>query len=82
THVAHPFAASFEVQEVLPMSVKPIAKRMRELQIGTLEIKQRGTGVEPADFRKKLKLSGGNAATLILTRIEGDHRAVIAHRVV
>lgn len=82
TLTAHPFATAFEVQEVLPMSVKPIAKRMRELQIGTLEIKQRGTGIEPADFRKKLKLSGGNAATLILTRFEGDHRAVIAHRVV
>lgn len=81
TAAPHPFATAFEVQEVLPMSAKHLAKRMRELQIGTLEIKQRGTGVDPAEFRKRLKLQGPNSATLVLTRIEGDHRAVIAHRV-
>ena len=81
THLEHPFATAFEVQEVLPMSAKHLAKRMRELQVGTLEIKQRGTGIDPAEFRKRLKLQGHGSATLLLTRIEGDHRAVIAHRV-
>ena len=83
THVAHPFAASFEVQEVLPMSVKAIAKRMRELQIGTLEIKQRGTGSRARRLQEAAEAARGRtAATLILTRIEGDHHAVIARRIV
>ena len=37
--------------------------------------------VDPARFRKRLGLSGTGSAVLILTRIAGRHRALLAERV-
>ena len=71
-----PFAAAFAVREVLPLDIKKVAARMRELGIGTLEIKKRGVDIDPAQFRTALKLKGSASATLILTRV-GDGRAAL-----
>lgn len=71
-----PFAAAFAVREVLPLDIKKVAARMRELGIGSLEIKKRGVDIDPAQFRTALKLKGNASATLILTRV-GDGRAAI-----
>lgn len=78
--VQHPFATVFEVLEELPLKAKSISKRIRALDIGTLEIKQRGTGLDPNAFRKLLQLRGSQSAVLFLTRLQGTHRAVIARR--
>ncbi|MDD7930751.1 THUMP-like domain-containing protein [Microbacterium thalli] len=71
-----PFAASFRVREVLPLKTRDIDAVLRREGIGTLEIKKRGVDVDPAQFRKKLALSGSGAATLFLTRL-GDRRAAV-----
>lgn len=75
-----PFAQRFTVREVLPLDQRTIAQRMKELGIGTLEIKKRGVDIDPAQFRTKLKLSGPNSATLILTRIGTGRGAILADR--
>jgi hypothetical protein len=49
--------------------------------MGTLEIKKRGVDIDPAEFRKKLSLSGKDSATLILTRIGDERMALVAQRV-
>lgn len=72
-----PWLRGFEVQEVLPLDVKRIAKRMSELDIGTLEIKKRGVDITPEQLRPKLKLKGKNAATLILTRVRDARKALV-----
>ncbi len=76
-----PFAQLFRVREVLPLDQRAIAGRMRELGIGTLEIKKRGVDVDPAEFRTKLKLAGKLSATLILTRGPNGRVAILADRV-
>lgn len=76
-----PFAQLFRVREVLPLDQRAIAARMRELGIGTLEIKKRGVDVDPAEFRTKLKLAGKLSATLILTRGPNGRVAILADRV-
>lgn len=76
-----PFAQLFRVREVLPLDQRAIAARMRELGIGTLEIKKRGVDVDPAEFRTKLKLAGKLLATLILTRGPNGRVAILADRV-
>jgi hypothetical protein len=78
--VETPFAQRFSVREVLPLDQRTIAQRMKELGIGTLEIKKRGVDIDPAQFRTKLKLSGPNSATLILTRIGTGRGAILADR--
>jgi len=76
-----PFAQRFRVREVLPLDQRTIATRMRQLEIGTLEIKKRGVDINPAEFRTKLKLSGKKSATLLLTRGSAGRIAVLADRV-
>jgi hypothetical protein len=76
-----PFAQRFRVREVMPLDQRTIAQRMKELGIGTLEIKKRGVDIDPAQFRTKLKLAGKNSATLILTRIGSGRGAILADRV-
>jgi hypothetical protein len=72
-----PWLRGFEVMESLPLDVKRIAKRMSELDIGTLEIKKRGVDITPEQLRPKLKLKGKNAATLILTRVGDARKALV-----
>lgn len=78
--VDSPFASAFRVREVLPLDVEKLGRRLRALGIGRLEIKQRGTGHDPATLRTALKLRGEEEATLLLTRVDGRHRAILADR--
>lgn len=78
---ASPFLRSFRVLAELPLDERSLAKELRGRGIGVLEIKKRGVDVDPARFRKKLGLSGRGSAVLILTRVQGRHRALLAERV-
>lgn len=78
---ASPFLRSFRVLAELPLDERTLAKELRGRGIGVLEIKKRGVDVDPARFRKKLGLSGRGSAVLILTRVQGRHRALLAERV-
>jgi len=74
------FATSFRVREGLPADPKPLAKALKARGIGTLEIKKRGVDIDPAEFRKKLRLAGDEKATLFVTRIGGRRTAILADR--
>jgi hypothetical protein len=78
--VDSPFASRFRVVEELPFDVKTLKRELAARRIGTLEIKKRGADIDPAELRKKLAPKGENSATLIITRIAGRHRAVLAER--
>ena len=73
--------ACFEVEEVLPLDLRQVAGYLRERRIGRLEIKKRGVDHDPATVRKKLSLTGDEAATLFLTKLNGKHAAVLARRI-
>ena len=79
--VTSPFVQSFRVRESMPANVKAINSALRKADIGTLEIKKRGMDIDPAAFRKKLKLSGTQSATLLLARVGNQRLAVLADRV-
>lgn len=76
-----PFAQGFRITQELSAKEKLLARELRALDIGTLEIKKRGFDVNPSELRKRLKLRGNGKATLILTRVNGHHRAFLAERV-
>lgn len=78
-----PFLQQFIVSDVYPIEAKPIRRVLAELGVGAVEIKKRGTNLEPETFRKKLKLntSRSGAATLIATPLLGRHRMILAERV-
>ena len=65
---------------MLPLDAKTLASAMKSSDIGTLEIKKRGVDIDPAEFRKKLKLSGSGSAVLFLTRVGVERKAILAKR--
>ncbi|MEU8383787.1 class I SAM-dependent methyltransferase [Streptosporangium sp. NPDC048865] len=66
-----PWAARYEVHETLPFSLKRLRAALRERGAGNVTIKKRGSAVDVDRLRKELRLSGGESAVVILTRI-GD----------
>lgn len=79
--VATPFATVFAVDEVLPYDERALRAWVRQAGIGTLEIKVRGIDLDPAVLRRRLRPTGRNAATLILTPTPHGARALLARRV-
>ena len=77
---ASPFYDRFEVLEVTNLRAKAISAALRTLDVGSVEIKKRGADIDPEALRKSLKLSGVGQATVIATRVEGRHRAIVCRR--
>ncbi len=79
---SHPLAQSFRLLEVHDFSLKRINRRIQALGMGRLEIKKRGSPIDPEAFRRSLKPAPTDRpGVVILTRI-GDRRVVlIAERV-
>jgi hypothetical protein len=78
--LASPWVQGFEVEETLPFGLKPLRRRLGQLGVGVLEIKKRGLALDPDAFRRRLKLSGSESKTLILTRLQGRPLAFICRR--
>ncbi|MGK5520252.1 THUMP-like domain-containing protein [Micromonospora sp. URMC 107] len=69
--VPTPFARCLEVTDVLPFSLKRLRALLRERRVGRVEILKRGSALEPEQLRRDLRLAGGEAASLVLTRVAG-----------
>ena len=76
-----PFARGFRVLEHLPADERQLRQALAARRIGTLEIKKRGVDVDPAALRTRLKLRGEESATIVLTREEGRHVALLVERI-
>ena len=67
--------SGFEFIELVPM--KKLKAAMSAHDVGSLEILVRGQDVNPDQLRKKLKLKGSTAKTLVVTRIGAKGVAVL-----
>jgi SAM-dependent methyltransferase len=65
------FARRLEITDVLPFSLKRLRSLLRDRGIGRLEIRKRGSALEPEQLRRDLRLSGSAGASLVLTRVAG-----------
>lgn len=65
-----PFARTLRIVASLPWHPKRIAARLRELEIGAVDIRRRGLAGDVAAIRRRLGLRGGGRATLVMTRVE------------
>lgn len=72
-----PFARGYRVLEEVPYREKGLRAALRERGVGVLTIKTRGVDVVPEQLRKRLALKGGATATLVLTRVAGQGRALL-----
>jgi hypothetical protein len=79
---AEPFVQSFQIEEILLSSLKQLNRRLQALGIGQVELKKRGSPVEPESLRPRLKLTpGGRDAVIILTRRGDERLTLLARRV-
>jgi hypothetical protein len=81
TAIDDPALTCFAVEEVLPLDVRQVAGHLRQRNIGRLEIKKRGVEHDPQTLRKQLHLDGDNEGTLLLTKLNGKHAAIVARRI-
>ena len=80
TPTTTPFATGFRVVDSMPFSLKRLKSYLRERGVGVLEIKKRGSALDPARLRTQLALRGSASATIVLTRIAGAPRVLVVER--
>jgi hypothetical protein len=67
--VRTPFARTLRVLESAPWNEKQFARRLRELDIGAVDIRRRGLAGDVDQIRRRLKLAGHRRATVVITRV-------------
>lgn len=72
-----PFARCLEITDVLPFSLKRLRALLRERRVGRVEIRKRGSALEPEKLRRDLRLTGDQPASLVLTRVDGAPTVLI-----
>ncbi len=77
TPVATPFARAFRIDEVLPFNLKRLRGRLRELGVGRVVIKKRGSPIDPQMLERQLRLQGDRSAVIVLTHVMGKPSAII-----
>jgi SAM-dependent methyltransferase len=70
SRVATEWASCYEVTDMMPFSLKHLRSTLRSRKVGNVTIKKRGSAVDIEQLRKDLRLSGGNSAVVVLTRID------------
>jgi len=66
--VSTPFARTLRVLESMPWHERQVARRLRELDIGSADIRRRGLAGDVTQIHRRLRLQGSKAATIVLTR--------------
>jgi hypothetical protein len=72
-----PFARAFVVDEALPFQLKRLRARLRELRVGTVTVKKRGSPLEPEALIRELKPAGPESRIVFLTQVSGKPYALI-----
>jgi hypothetical protein len=67
--VRTPFARTLRVWHSAPWHEKQFAKRLRELDVGAVDIRRRGLAGDVDQIRRRLKLAGRARATIVITRV-------------
>ncbi|WP_433227761.1 THUMP-like domain-containing protein [Actinomadura formosensis] len=82
-----PFATAYEVEDVMPFSVKRLRAELRRRGIGVLTVKKRGSAVDVDRLRRDLGFGGRKAGrgaqelTLVVTRVGRDPVALLTRPV-
>lgn len=76
-----PFVNGYKIETRLPLKINEINHYLKTTPVSRINIKQRGTGLAPEAFAKKLKpAKTGLERTLILVRLQDSHLALACER--
>lgn len=76
-----PFARAFVIEESFPFQLKRLRERLRTLRVGEVQVKKRGSPLEPEDLIHQLKLSGPEKRIVFLTHVQGKAYVLIGQAV-
>lgn len=79
--ISTPFARGFRIREVLPWHLKRLRHRLRELDIGKVVVKKRGSPIDPQVLERQLRLEGEGHAVIVLTHMQGKPVVIICDAV-
>jgi hypothetical protein len=79
--VRTPFARTLRILESLPWHEKQAAKKLRELGVGSADIRRRGLAGDVDQIHRRLDLRGDRSATIVLTRRDGKPWGLICEDV-
>src|SRR6185436_10474384 len=72
-----PFARAFVIEASFPFQLKRLRERLRELRVGEVQVKKRGSPLEPEELIQQLKLSGPEKRIVFLTLVQGKAYVLI-----
>ena len=76
-----PFARAFAVIETLPFNLKRLRARLRDLDVGQVVVKKRGSPLDPQQFAQQLRLKGSRTLTVVLTCVRGQPSVILCEPV-
>ncbi len=79
--VGTPFARTLRVLESMPWHERQVSRKLRELDIGSADIRRRGLAGDVEQIRRRLRLQGDRNATIVLTRREDQPWCLICQRI-
>jgi len=79
--VDSPWLKKYKLIDSLPFDRKKLKAYLKGLDIGPLEIKKRGADITPEQLRRELNLKGPKPATIIVTRVQDQHRVLVVEPV-
>ncbi len=75
--MSSPFGRTLKVIDSLPWNQKQLPHKLKEHDIGVVDIRRRGLAGDVDQFHRSLKLTGSRTATLIMTRAQEKPWALI-----
>jgi hypothetical protein len=75
--ISTPFARTLRVLESMPWNERQVGRRLRELGIGTADIRRRGLAGDVQQIHRRLGLQGDASATIVMTRRSGKPWSLI-----
>jgi hypothetical protein len=74
-----PFGRSLAVEASLPWNLNRLKEALRSLDVGSVDIRKRGSAVDVDDIQRRLKLTGSREAVVVLTRVADRPWAFVCH---
>jgi len=71
-HIETPFAQSLAIEESLPFHLGRLRELLRKRGVGTVEIRRRGSAVEPETLWRQLRLRGSERRIIVLTQVQAQ----------
>ncbi|MCC7360920.1 MAG: class I SAM-dependent methyltransferase [Anaerolineales bacterium] len=72
-----PWTRAFAVEEALPFQLKRLRERLRQLNVGRVTVKKRGSPIAPEDLIQQLRLKGDEERIVFLTHVLGEPYALL-----